>query len=60
VIAVGDLGYLLTQFTDEYVDYLALGLVHYSSVKMLEEHVLRDGRTLVQDQQLQDGKFFAR
>jgi hypothetical protein len=52
--AARSLGEFLAQFADKNVNDLELGFMHPAAVEMVEKHLLRDGCTLAQAQQLQD------
>src|SRR6266446_807016 len=53
VFATGRLGEFLAQFADEDIDNLELGLVH-PAIQVVQEHFLRQGRTLAQAEQLEN------
>ena len=57
-MAAGRLSKLFAQLADEDVDDLELGLVH-PPVKVIEEHLLCQGRALAQAQQFEDSVFLA-
>src|SRR5215472_371725 len=58
VFAASRLRDVLSQLRDEHVDNLQLGLTH-AAVEVVEEHLLRNDRTLAQAQQFENGVLLA-
>jgi hypothetical protein len=58
VFTASRLGKLFAQIADKDIDYFELWLVH-SAVKVVEEHLLRQGSPLAQAEQLEDGVLLA-
>src|SRR3712207_6685796 len=58
IVAAASQRQLLAQFADEDVDDLELGLVH-AAVKVVEEHLLGQGRALAKGEELQHRIFLA-